>query len=307
MYDVAIIGASVAGLTAGLYAARKGLKTLVIGEKIGGQIMYASTIENFPAFTGSGYDLIISLKKQAESAGAEILDGRVDRVEKKEESFKMELSKGSSHESKTLIIASGKIPKRLGVPGEEKFLGRGVHVCATCDAPLYRNKRVAVIGGGNSAVEAAINLGGIATKVYLINTNEKCNADEALVKRVKSMQNVEIIPFGTIRETKGERFVSSVIVEDLKTNQQREIEVEGVFVEIGYAVDSALFEGLVRLNDKREIIVDETGSTSAEGVFAAGDVTNSVYKQAVIAAGCGAKAALSAYAYLAGSGSKGGY
>jgi alkyl hydroperoxide reductase subunit F len=304
MYDVIIIGSSVAGLTAGLYTGRKGLKTIIAGEKIGGQIMYASTIENFPAFTGSGYDLIMSLRKQAEAAGAELLDGRVDKIEKLESGFRLQLSKGAVLEARSIIVASGKIPRKLGVPGEERFLGRGVHVCATCDAPLYRDKTVAVIGGGNSAVDAAINLGALARKVYLINTNERCSAEDPMIKKLKSLVNVEIIPWGTIRETKGEKFVSSVVVEDLKSHAQREIAVDGVFVEIGYAVDSKLFEGLVKLNEKREIIVDEKERTSCPGVFAAGDVSSSVFKQAIIAAGAGAKAALSAYEYLSNSASQ---
>jgi thioredoxin reductase len=270
----------------------------MVGENIGGQLMYANIIENFPAFSGSGYDLIKSLKKQAEAAGAELINERVIKIEKQNGRFKVTSLKGNIYTSKTIIIASGKSPRKLGVPGEEIFLGKGVHMCSTCDAPLYKGKKAAIIGGGNSAVHSAINLSGIAAKVYLINVNKSCNADDVLIKKIRSLQNVETLHTSNIKEIRGDRFVSSIIIEDIAGGKQREIKVDGVFVDIGYVVDPSLFESLVKLNDKKEIIIEDGGETSCEGVFAAGDVTDTIFKQAIIAAGCGAKAALSAYAHL---------
>ncbi len=298
MYDVIILGIGIAGLTAGLYAARKGMSTLVVGEAIGGQIMYASRLENFPGYSGDGYGLVSTLQKQAEESGAKIATGKIVRIKKEKERFEVILADGRILEARTIIITTGKVARKLGAKGEDKFLGRGVHVCATCDAPLYSGKRVVVIGGGNSAVDAAINLSGIAKKVYLVNINEKCNAEQVLISKVKSMPNVEILPTSIIREIKGEQFVSSVEIEDTKSGEAREIEADGVFIEIGYVVDPSLFEGLIKLNVRNEIITNEKGQTSDEGIFAAGDVTNTIFKQAIIAAGCGAKAALSAHAYL---------
>jgi thioredoxin-disulfide reductase len=298
MHDVIIIGGGVAGLTAGLYAARKGLKTAVVSENVGGQLVLAEHIKNYPGFSGSGYDLVAKIKEQAVGVGAEIIYGKVVKLDKAEPGFRITLSKGDALEAKAVIIACGKIPRRLGIPGEDKFMGRGVHVCSICDAPLYKDKTAAVVGGGNSAVEAALNLMKFAKKVYIITRTEKCRADDITLKALFASEKVERITNHLPVEVLGDKFVNGLVVEDVISHQKRTLEVDGVFVEVGYAVNADIVKHLVKLNENNEIIVDSKGATSCEGLFGAGDATSTTFKQAIISAGEGAKAALSAYAYL---------
>ncbi len=304
MYDAIIIGAGAAGLTSAIYTGRKKMKTLVISVDIGGQTLLTSHIENYPGYTEetpghpSGPKLMHLFDTQAKKFGAEFVSGKVNKLEKIQNGFRIALTNGENYESKTIILAYGKVPRSLGVPGEEKFIGRGVSTCATCDAPIFKGKTVAVVGGGNSAVEAAELLTKYATKVYLIHRRDAFRADEVTIEKVKKLPNMEFVLNASPVEIKGDKFVSSMVVEDVNTKQKREIEVGGVFVEIGYVIETEFVKDVVKINEKNEIIVNESGETSCPGIFAAGDLSSFPYKQTVISAGQGAMAALTAYSYM---------
>ncbi|MFH0700923.1 MAG: thioredoxin-disulfide reductase [Candidatus Woesearchaeota archaeon] len=301
VYDVLIIGAGPAGLAAALYAGRKKLKTGVITIDIGGQGNLTSHIENYPgALPQSGMELMEKFHTQALQFGAELILGKAKEVSKVKECFEITLANGESYTTRSLILAFGKVPRQLGIPGEERFLGRGVSTCATCDGPLYKNKIVAVVGGGNSAVEAALDLACHAQKVYLIHRRGEFRADEVTIEKIKNNKKVELMLESAPTEVKGEKFVTSIIVENLVHNKKKEMKVDGLFLEIGYVVDSSIVKDLVEINPNNEIVVDGLGRTNCPGIFAAGDVTNTPFKQAVIAAGDGARAALQAYTYLTG-------
>lgn len=302
MHDVIIIGAGAAGLTAATYACRKMLKTLIVSYDIGGQTSLTNNIENYPG-TGAmpGPALMERFKNEAVGFGAELKMGKVVKVEKlKEKLFRIALDTGENYESKALILAYGKVSRELGIPGEKKFMGRGVSTCVTCDAPFFRKRDVAVVGGGNSAVEGVLELAEIANKVYLIHRKDSFRADEITVKKLKERKNIIQELNSVVREIKGNKNVESVVIESLKTKKTKEHKVDGIFIEIGYVVDTKMVAHLVKLNEAGEVIKNDRGETSCKGIFAAGDVTNTAYKQTVISAGEGATAALQCYSYLTG-------
>ncbi len=291
-YDIIIIGGGPAGLTAALYAGRRSLKALILTKDIGGQAAKTFDIENYPGIPHTtGPDLSMTMKKQAESFGADLRYEEAADIKKTADGFIVKANSSEYH-GKALILASGKKPRELKVKGEDKFKGRGVSYCATCDAPFFRNKNVVIVGGGNSAVDAAILCGGLAKKVYIVHRSQ-FTAESVMLEKVKAMTNVEMISPDEVAEIRGEQTVKSVILKSGK-----EIETDGVIVEVGYVVDTSLFKGLVDINEKNQVKTDITQATSMEGIFAAGDLTNSPYKQIVISAGEGAKAALSAYDYI---------
>ncbi len=294
-YDVVIVGGGAAGLTAALYTGRKELKTLVITADVGGQALLTDHI-GVDKITGP--DLMLKFQSQAIKFGAEIITGRVEEVSKQGKEFVVKSVDGEEYLTKTVILASGKTPRKLGIPGEDKFMGKGVATCATCDAPLFREKEVAVIGGGNSALEAVELLDNFATKIYLVNRSENFRADEVTLNKVKKLEKVEIITSAKPLEIKGDKFVESLTVEG---EEKKEIKLQGVFVEIGYELDTKWLKGLVELNEKGEIVIDASNNTSTPGIFSAGDVSNVPYKQAVISAGEGAKAGLEAYKHIKGT------
>jgi len=306
-YDVIIVGGGPAGLTAGIYAARRNLKTLIITMTVGGQVLLPEKICNYPGFLNvSGMNFIKRVQKQAEKAGAQII---VDEVKEILPHDKEYLVKTQTKEflAKAIILAFGKKPRKLNVPGEEKFIGKGVSYCATCDAPLFKNKTVAVVGGGNSALDAALLLSKYAKKVYLIHRRDEFRGFESFVDEVRKRNNVEFLLSSIVVEIKGENLVKSILVKDLKTEETREIDVDGVFVEIGYDVDPSFVKDLVKLDEYNQIVVNQKCQTFypdkdeiRPGIFAAGDVTSNIFKQIVVAAGEGAKAALAAYNYLHG-------
>ena len=301
-YDVLIIGAGAAGLTAAIYTGRKELKTGVISIDIGGQCILTNHIENYPGIEEvPGSELISHFQKQASKFGAELIMGEVEKIEKRKHGFCVDLKDGKKYSSRAVIVASGKTARRLGIPGEDKFFGRGVATCATCDAPLFRGKSVVVIGGGNSAFEATELLHKLAKKVYLVHRSENFNADEVTIEAVKKMKNVEIVTHSVAKEVKGDKFVEGIIIENIKNGEQKELKAEGMFVEIGYELKTDWLKGLVKRNQIGEIIIDGHGRTSEKGIFAAGDVTTVPYKQVVISAGEGAKAALESYKYVKGA------
>jgi len=306
-YDVIIVGGGPAGLTAGIYAARRNLKTLIVSMSIGGQAVLPEKICNYPGFLSiSGINFIKRVQKQAEKAGAQIILGEVKEILPSDKKY---LIKTQTKEflAKAVILAFGKKQRKLNVPGEEKFVGKGVSYCATCDAPLYKNKIVAVVGGGNSALDAALLLSKYAKKVYLIHRRDEFRGFESFVDEVKKKKNVEFLLSSIIVEIKGENVVKSILVKNLKNEEIKEIFVDGVFIEIGYEVDPTLVKNLVKLDEHNQIVVNQKFQTFypdkdevRPGIFAAGDVTSNIFKQIVVAAGEGAKAALAAYNYIHG-------
>lgn len=300
MYDVVIIGGGAAGLTAAIYACRKAFKTLVVSPEYGGQTNLTSHIENYPGFiTSTGWDLMAKFKEQAEHFGAETRTGKVVAIQKKaEKHFVVHLEDDTKVEARAIILAHGKLPRPLNIPGEKEFLGRGLSTCATCDAPLYRNKTVAVIGGGNAALEAVEELHKMGAKVYLVHRRNEFRADEITVKKIKGLKGVEFVLNHAPVTIQGEKYVTGFEIEDINTKKRRVLKVDGVFSEIGHIADSNMVKDLLKLNPAGEVIVDENANTSCSGIFAAGDITPVRYKQTVIAAGEGAKAALEAHRYL---------
>ena len=301
IYELIIIGGGPAGITAGIYAARYRLKTLMITKDFGGQIAKkAVPIENYPAFKEiSGIELIRKFKEHLDKFKIDIEMDSVIKIERTNGNFQVFTQNQKLFKSKTVIIASGADPRPLKVPGENEFVGRGVSYCVTCDSPLFKNKIVAVIGGGNAGFEAAIALARWAKKIYVLEYGERVVADIQNQELARKTKKVEIITNAALKEIKGDKFVNSIIYEDRKTGQEKKLEVEGVFVEIGSQPASAFAKDLVELNERGEIKVDfETFQTKTPGLFAAGDVNVGKFKQIVTACGEGAKAALAAYDYL---------
>lgn len=308
MYDLIIIGGGPAGITAGIYAARQKLNTLLITKDFGGQVARkAVMIENYPGFEEiSGLELIQRFEKHLRRASArsdgqnvDIEKDEVSKIEKKNNHFFVTTKNKNKFESKAVILASGADPRPLEIPGEKEFLGRGVSYCTVCDAPLFSNKTIAVIGGGNAGFEAVIAISNWAKRIYILETGSVIRADAENQERAKKTGKVEIITNAQAKEIKGEKFVNSLVYLDKKTRKEINLAVDGIFIEIGTQPATSFVKGLIEFNKKDEIKVDPfSGQTSCPGLFAAGDADNVPYKQIVIAAGEGAKAALSAYGYL---------
>ncbi len=298
VWDTVIVGGAAAGLTAAIYTCRKKMKTLIITVDVGGQNLLTEQEENYPGYLElSGPKLMQIFQEQAVKFGAEFVFGKAVKLERDGDNFKITTGNGDTYVSKTVILAYGKVARALGVPGEDRFMGHGVHTCSTCDSPFMKNKTVAVTGGGNSALEAVELLSKFATKVYLIHRRDEFRADPITVDKVKALSNVEFVLNTEIREIKGDQKVTSVLVED-KSGNNKEIKLDSVFIEIGYILDTTWVKHLVKTNELGEILVSKKTETSQPGLFAAGDVTDSPYKQTVTAAGEGAIAGLSAYNHL---------
>lgn len=296
VYDVIIVGGGPAGMSAAIYTSRRMLKTLVITKEIGGQVVKTSDIENYPGFELiSGPDLAKKFTDQAKKFGAKLVFDEVTQLNEKKGEFIISCQK-EKYLAKSLILAFGKVPRKLKVKGENEFKGKGVSYCATCDAPFFKNKIVVVNGGGNSAFEAALLLSRIASKIYLIHRREEFRAEEVLINKVKKLKNVEILTGVTIAEIRGTETVKSLVYH--KGGKETEIEVDGIFIEIGYLVEGGIIKDFVEMDERNQIKTNKDHSTSRDGVFAAGDLTNSYYKQIVISAGEGAIAGLSAAKYI---------
>jgi len=299
VYDTIIIGAGPAGVAAAIYAIRREMKVLLIGKELGGQVVLSNEIENYPGISSiNNFDLIAKFDQHLKSAGVETKISEVKVIEKTSAgTFKLHTAK-ESFETKTIIIAMGLIPQRLAIPGEERLAGKGVSYCANCDGPLFKNKIVAVVGGGNSALDAAEVLSKIASKVYLIHRRDTFRAFEELVDEVKARENIEILTNCEIKEIIGENKVEKLSVLNNQNGKIRELAINGLFIEIGRIAHTDLVGELVKRNERNQIIVDEKCRTSSEGIFAAGDVTQTEFKQITVAVGQGTIAALAAYQYL---------
>jgi alkyl hydroperoxide reductase subunit F len=301
IYDLLIIGGGPAGLNAALYAKRKGLNVGIIAKDLGGQVMDTSTVENylgFPTITGMG--LIEEFKKHVKELNVPIEDFiTVESIRTSEKSPIKEIltDNGSTYKSKAIIIATGSKPRKLGVLGEAEYSGKGVSYCAICDGPLFAEEDLIVAGGGNSAVEAAIDLSKIANKVTLVHRSQ-FRADKILLDQLDKLSNVEVKLNTQIQEIVGEKMMSGINVLDKENDSSYTISAAGIFVEIGYLPNSDAFKDLIQLNQRGEIVVNNYGETNVKGIFAAGDVTESPYKQIVISAAEGARAALAANDYL---------
>lgn len=301
MYDTIIIGGGPAGVAAGVYATRKKMKTLLLTDTIGGQSSVSATIENWIGEVSiKGFEFAQKLEKHLRAQeGIEIHTGvRVKAVVDKGAGFEVEMEKGEKYETKSVILAMGGKHRHLNVPGEEKFIGHGVVYCSTCDAPFFRGKTVAVVGGGNSGLEACQDLYPYAEKIYLLSRGD-LTGDPLLQEEVKNHEKVTVIYNVETKEIMGESAVSGIRYADTQTQEEKILEAQGVFVEIGMVPNTDLVADLADRNTYGEIIIDHrTCATSRAGLFAAGDATDVLYKQNNISAGYGTIAALSAYEYV---------
>jgi NADH-dependent peroxiredoxin subunit F len=296
IYDLVIIGAGPAGITAAIYAARKKMGLLVLSRDIGGQTSWSGSIENYTGYQiVTGPELTEKFKEHIKIYSVKVKENEaVLSVEKKEEIVIIKTDK-FEYSAKTVIVASGKTHKELGVPGEKEYKNKGVAYCATCDGPLFANKKVAVIGGGNSALDAAIQLSKIAAQVYIVNIESKLTGDAIMQEVIGRTENIETYNDSSVVRINGEKFVNSV---EIKTSQGIEkIILDGVFIEIGLVPNTG-FAKQLKKNTLGEIEVNCACETNIAGIFAAGDATSVPEKQIIVAAGEGAKAALSAFRYI---------
>lgn len=295
--DLIIIGAGPSGITASVYAARKKINFMVLTKDVGGQAAWSSDVENYPGYQFiTGPDLVAKFQDHMDKYGIQLKENEeVIEVEKKDKIIYVKTTK-ETYEAKTVIIASGKRVKEIGVPGEKEYKNKGVAYCVTCDGPLFAEKDVAVVGGGNSALDAAIQMMNIANKVYLLNMTDEFMGDAIMQEKVKNNPKVKILHNARVESIIGDKFVKGI---NIDTRGKKEtLDVKGIFIEIGLMPNSWFAKGLDK-NEKGEIKVNCANETNIPGIFAAGDVTNVPEKQIVIAAGDGAKAALGAFRYLA--------
>jgi len=299
MYDTLIIGAGPAGFTAAIYAARREMKTIIIAKEPGGQVALASEIENYPGFIKiSSFDLISKMQEQVKKLGVEIKISEVKKIIRNpDENFSV-LTDQNKYEAKTIIIAMGLVPRRLAIPGEQELSGKGVSYCANCDGPFFRNKTVAVIGGGNAALDAAEIMGKIAKKVYLIHRRNEFKAFEALINEIQNKDNIDVLLNSNIKEIYGTNRVEKIKIINLQDNSEIDLSVNGVFVEIGRTAHTDLVADFVERDENMQIIAGPRRTTKTPGIFAAGDVTAGNFKQITIAMGDATTAALAAYQYL---------
>ncbi|MBX4187958.1 MAG: FAD-dependent oxidoreductase [Candidatus Doudnabacteria bacterium] len=298
MTDVIIVGGGVAAYTSALFAARRGLQVLVLAKDIGGQANSTDEIQNYPGFTAvGGYELVSKMKKQAETWGVSTEIVEVSKLKQTSDGLILQAF-GKQYKSQTVILAFGKSPMDLNVAGETELKGKGISYCATCDAPLYKGKTVIIAGYGDFGLEAAILCAKYAKKVYTLSKTDKLIGHPGLVKKVLKNKKIELTPFAQIQEICGTKHIEYLKCLDLKSGKQIKMLCEGLFVEIGYVVNSGWLQDVIELDEQGQIVIAPDQSTSMEGVFAAGDATNRPYKQAVISAGEGAAAALAAHDYI---------
>ncbi|MGD6967848.1 alkyl hydroperoxide reductase subunit F [Rossellomorea vietnamensis] len=298
-YDVLVVGGGPAGASAAIYAARKGIRTGIVAERFGGQVMDTLGIENFISVKKTeGPKLVASLEEHVKDYGIDVMNlQRASRLEKKD-LIELELENGAVLKSKSLILSTGARWRKVGVPGEDEFKNKGVAYCPHCDGPLFEGKHVAVIGGGNSGVEAAIDLAGIVKHVTVLEFNDELKADAVLQDRLYSLPNVTVIKNAQTKEITGTDKVNGITYMERDTETEQHINLEGVFVQIGLVPNTDWLGNVLDRNRMGEIVIDKQGATTLPGVFAAGDCTDSAYKQIIISMGSGATAALGAFDYL---------
>lgn len=301
-YDILIVGGGPAGASAAVYSARKGLRTGIVSERFGGQVMDTLGIENFISVKATeGPKLVTALEEHVKEYDVDIMNlQRAKSIQKNDENalFEVELENGGKLKSKSVIVATGARWRELNVPGEKEFKGKGVAYCPHCDGPLFKGKHVAVIGGGNSGVEATIDLANIVGHVTLFEFAPELKADDILQKRLYSLSNVDVILNAQTLEVLGTDKVNSMIYLDRETNEKKTIPLEGIFIQIGLLPNTDFVKNTVELSKFGEIIIDSHGQSSLKGLFAAGDATTVPYKQIIIAMSEGAKASLGAFDYL---------
>jgi alkyl hydroperoxide reductase subunit F len=299
MLDVIVIGGGPAGMTASIYAARKALDQVLISPDVGGQAAWASEIENYLGYSViTGFDLVEKFEEHVKRFGVERLDDRVSALRKHEKTFVVKTVGGREFESRAVIVASGRSARNLGVPGEEQFKGRGVSYCATCDAPLFAGEDVAVVGGGNAGLDAAVQLARICPAVYIIESDTRLTGDKKFQQRIRSARNVKLLLETEVTVISGTKMVEGISIHNVNTGEVRRLPVAGVFVEIGSMPNVGFLPPEVKVNAHKEVVIDCGCNTSVLGIFGAGDVTNIPNKQIIIAAGEGAKALLSVNDYL---------
>ena len=301
LYDVTVVGSGPAAVSAAIYAARKGINVAMVGVKIGGQVLDTNEIENIiGTVLTTGAKFAETLEKHLKEHEIAFKEGHLVKEIKEDGKDKILVTDdGKSYKTKTVIVATGAKPRSLNIPGEAEYVGKGVHYCSTCDGPFYKGLDVAVIGGGNSGVEAALDLSGIAKSVTLIEFMPELKADKVLQEKLAEQPNVKTILNSATVRVNGNEFVESIVYKSRETDEEKTLNVEGMFVEIGLSPRSEVVKDLVETNKIGEIVINpENNSTSVAGIFAAGDVTNIRQKQIIIAMGEGAKAALGAFEYL---------
>lgn len=298
-FDVLVIGGGPAGASAAIYAARKGIRTGIVADRFGGQVNETLSIENYIGIKNTeGSKLAADLEGHVRDYDVDIMVPAKVKNVTKEDLIHVELANGGLLKSKTLIIATGARWRNIGVPGEEEYKNKGVAYCPHCDGPLFKDKHVAVIGGGNSGIEAAIDLAGIASKVTVLEFLPELKADKILREKVYSLTNVDVLTNVETKEITGDKRVNGISYTNRDTGDKNHIHLDGVFVQIGLVPNTEWVADLVECNQRGEILVDKAGATNVPGIFAAGDCTDSLYKQIVVSMGAGASAALSAFDYL---------
>ena len=299
-YDVVIIGSGPAGYTAGVYTARAKLSTLVIsGTLPGGQLMTTSEVENYPGFPSGifGPELMMNMRQQAERFGAIVIDDEVIKVDFKKKPFKV-TTHSITFDSDAVIICTGASPRKLGIAAEQQFGGRGVSYCATCDGPFFKGEDIVVVGGGDTAVEEATFLTKFGKSVKLVHRRDSLRASAIMQEKAKENPKIEFLWNNVVTDIKGDKKVATVLVKDLKNGKETTIKAGGLFVAIGHEPNTSIFKGQIELDDKGYIMLKENTRTSVEGVFAAGDVHDHRYRQAITAAGFGCMAAIDVERWL---------
>lgn len=298
-FDVLVVGGGPGGASAAIYAARKGIRTGIVAERFGGQIQDTATIENFISVKQiEGRQLADNLAAHVKDYDVDVMNSQRAVGLKKSDYVEIELENGATLKSKAVVISTGASWRKVGVPGEEEFRNKGVAYCPHCDGPLFEGKRVAVIGGGNSGIEAAIDLAGIVEHVTVLEFAEELAADAVLQERARALDNIELITSAQTTEITGDETVNGITYIDRDTEEEHHIELEGVFVQIGLVPNTAWLGDTVERNKFGEIIVDRNGKTNVEGVFAAGDCTDETFKQIIISMGASATASLTAFDYI---------
>lgn len=292
-----IIGAGPAGMTAALYAKRKGLTLAILADSLGGQMSKSGNIENYPGYEGlPGKQLAEKMRDQLKKLDVEITLDRVSGIERLGDRFRTLTEGGKTLDSRTVIVASGAHWREIGAPGEKEYLNRGVSYCTTCDGPLFADTDVAIVGGGNAAAESVLEMSRIASKIYLV-VRSRLKADQILADRIMADPKVTVLQGYAVERITGKDFVEAIQLRS-QAGETKALAVSGVFVEIGQDPNTTFLKGLVKTNGQGEIVVDGYCKTSVPGMFACGDVTDVPQKQVVVAAGEGAKAAMSVYTYL---------